>query len=133
MKAIGGCHCGAVRYAISAKPTNSMICHCKTCGGISGAPVVAWITVAPDAYAVTQGRPKKYASSARVERTFCGQCGTQLTYRRTDDDSYIDITTASLDKPNAFPPTHHSWLAHDLDWIEFGDRLPKFQKSRADG
>ncbi len=128
----GGCHCGAVRYAISAKPTNSMICHCKTCRGISGAPVVAWITVAPEAFAFTQGRPKRYASSAKVERRFCGQCGTQLTYARTDDASYIDITTASLDKPNAFPPTHHSWLAHDIDWIEFGDGLPVFPKSRTD-
>lgn len=132
MKAKGGCHCGAVRYSLSRAPDASMICHCKTCRGISGAPVVAWITVAPEAFAFPQGRPKRYASSAKVERQFCGACGTQLTYRRTDDDSYIDVTTASLDKPNAFPPTHHSWLSHDLAWVEFGDRLPAFQESRTE-
>jgi hypothetical protein len=133
MKATGACHCGAIRYAISAKPTNSMICHCRTCRGISGAPVVAWITVAPEAFAFTQGRPKRYASSAKVERRFCGQCGTQLTYARTDDASYMDIATATLDKPNAFPPTHHSWVSHDIAWVKTADALPHFKKSRNDG
>jgi len=128
----GGCHCGAVRYALSAPPAASMICHCRTCRRVSGAPVVAWITVAPEAFAFTQGRPKRYASSAKVERRFCGQCGTQLTYARTDDDTYIDIATATLDKPDAFPPTHHSWLSHGIKWVKFGDGLPAFPKSRAD-
>ena len=27
----GGCICGAIRYAVSGKPTNSMVCHCQTC------------------------------------------------------------------------------------------------------
>lgn len=128
----GGCHCGAVRYAISGGATNSMICHCRTCQGVSGAPVIAWITVEPDALKLTQGRPKRYASSAKVERQFCGACGTQLTYRRTDDDTYIDVATASLDKPEAFPPGHHSWLSHNIPWVKFGDGARTFEKSRTD-
>ena len=58
--------------------------------------------------------------------------GSTHTYARTDEADSIDITTASLDDPNAFPPTHHSWLKHDLDWIKFGDGLPAFNKSRND-
>lgn len=89
--------------------------------------------MAPDAFAITKGKPKRYKSSAKVERLFCGACGAQIAYRRTDDDSYIDVATATLDDPDAFPPSHHSWLSHDIAWIKFGDRLPKFQKSRGDG
>jgi hypothetical protein len=132
MSVTGGCHCGAIRYALSAKPSASMICHCRTCRGVSGAPILAWITVAAEHFAITQGRPKRYASSAKVQRLLCGQCGTQLTYARTDEPGSIDITTASLDKPNAFPPTHHSWTSHDLAWLKFADRLPTFPKSRTD-
>jgi hypothetical protein len=128
----GGCHCGAVRYALAKKPGGSMICHCKTCRGISGAPVVAWLSVDSGAFAITKGAPKEYASSDGVRRQFCGRCGTQLTYARTNDDGEIDVTTVSLDDPNAFPPTHHSWLKHDLDWVEFGDGLPAYNKSRND-
>lgn len=128
----GGCHCGAVRYALAKKPSASMICHCRTCRGVSGAPVVAWITVARDAFEISRGHPKHYASSDNVLRQFCGRCGAQLTYARTDDDLYIDVATASLDDPNAFPPTHHSWLKHDLNWITFSDGLPTYNKSRTD-
>src|SRR5262245_40532529 len=117
----GGCHCGAVRYAIDGACLNSMICHCQTCRGISGAPVLAWVAFEPGAFTFTAGKPQRYVSSSKVERQFCAACGTQLTYRRIDDDSYVDVTTASLDDPNAFPPTHHSWLSHDLDWVTFGD------------
>jgi len=128
----GGCHCGAVRYALAKKPSASMICHCRTCRGITGAPVVAWVTVESRAFEITKGAPKQYTSSDDVLRQFCGRCGTQLTYARTDDDSWIDVTTASLDDPNAFSPTHHSWLKHDLDWIKFGDGLKTYAKSRND-
>ncbi len=129
----GGCHCGAIRYALSAAPVGSMICHCRSCRGISGAPVAAWLTVATDAFAITKGKSARYASSAKVDRRFCGACGTHVAYTTTDDPGYIDVATATLDDPNAFPPTHHSWLSHDLDWVAFGDGLPTFQKSRSDG
>jgi hypothetical protein len=128
----GGCHCGAIRYALSAPPQQAMICHCKTCRRVSGAPVVAWLTLDPSVFAITKGAPARYSSSADVDRQFCNQCGTQLTYARTDDDSYIDVTTASLDDPDAFPPSHHSWTSHDIAWIKFGDGVPAFQKSRGD-
>lgn len=129
----GGCHCGAIRYALSAPPQASMVCHCKTCRRVSGAPVVAWLTVDPTTLTITKGAPAHYASSPNVARQFCSQCGAQLTYARTDDDSYIDVTTASLDDPDAFPPTHHSWLSHHIAWIKFSDGLPTFQNSRDDG
>ncbi|MEZ6022417.1 MAG: GFA family protein [Hyphomonadaceae bacterium] len=111
----------------------SMICHCRTCQRVAGAPVVAWITVKPATLTITKGKPKRYASSAKVERQFCGACGAQLTYRRTTNKRYIDIATATLDDPDALPPTHHSWLSHDIGWVKFGDRLPKFPKSRTRG
>ena len=127
----GGCHCGAVRYAIAGEPEGSMICHCQTCRRVSGGVAVAWISVAEEALTFTRGAPAKYASSPHVERQFCAACGTQLTYRRTDEPYGVDIATVTLDDANACPPTHHSWLSHDLDWVRFGDGLPTFPQSRS--
>jgi hypothetical protein len=36
----------------------------------------------------------------------------------------------SFDDPGSFPPTHHSWLSHDIGWVRFGDGLPAFPQSR---
>ena len=56
----GGCHCGAVRYAIT-EVRASMVCHCRTCQRVAGAPVLAWVSVAADDYRVTKGEPAGYA------------------------------------------------------------------------
>lgn len=127
----GGCVCGAIRYRVTGKPTNSMICHCRTCRRVAASPVCAWVTF-PARFELMQGRPAEFRSSKPVRRTFCAACGTPLTYEHDDSPGFVDVTTCSLDDPDRFPPTHHSWLSHDLAWVRFGDGLPTFQESRFD-
>jgi hypothetical protein len=126
----GGCLCGAVRYRFDAAANHSMICHCRTCRRQSGAPMVAWVTLPIEAYRVVLGKPAAYASSEPVQRTFCGACGTPLTYQHRDEPQFIDVTTCSLDDPDAYAPTHHSWTSHDLQWLAASDALPHFPQSR---
>ena len=126
----GGCLCGAVRYRVGGTPSNSMICHCRTCRRAAGSPVVAWLTFAVKDFLLTRGEPGSFRSSDLVLRTFCSACGAPLTYAHADSPQSVDITTCSLDDPQAFPPTHHSWLSHDLSWLKFGDGLPAFRESR---
>lgn len=112
----GGCYCGAVRYRVAGKPKNTTICYCEDCRRISAAPGVAWITVGRDQFEVTKGEPVQFESSPPVIRLFCGQCGTHIAYthnRRPDD---IDITTCSLDEPEAFAPREHTFAERKLSW-----------------
>jgi hypothetical protein len=126
----GGCMCGAIRYRVSGKPKNSMVCHCQTCRRVAASPVVAWVTFQTAQFQLLRGHPSEFHSSEPVRRTFCPSCGTPLTYEISDSVGFVDITTCSLDNPELFPPTHHSWLSHNLSWVKFGDGLPTFQESR---
>jgi hypothetical protein len=126
----GGCFCGEVRYRITAAPTNSMVCHCQSCRRVAAAPVVAWVTFPVAHFELIRGRPSEFHSSEPVRRTFCATCGTPLTYEHRGNTQSLDVTTCSLDQPELFPPTHHSWLSHDLAWVRFGDGLPTFQEWR---
>jgi len=126
----GGCFCGKVRYEARGQTENSMVCHCASCRRVAGAPVVAWLTFPVDRFRFTKGEPVEFRSSAPVTRTFCGDCGTPLTYRNDRHPGTIDVTTATLDRPETYPPTHHSWLSDDVAWVHFGDGLPAFQQSR---
>ena len=128
----GGCICGAIRYRVVGEPTNSMICHCQTCRRVAASPIVAWVTFPAAQFQLLQGQPTAFHSSQPVRRTFCAACGTPLTYEHSDSNGFVDITTCSLDNPQLFPPTHHSWLSHDLAWVRFGDGLPTFAESRLD-
>ena len=60
--------CGAVRYSATAKPANSMVCHCQSCRRSAASPVVAWVTFAKSEFRFTRGTPQEYESSAKVKR-----------------------------------------------------------------
>jgi hypothetical protein len=107
-----------------------MMCHCQSCRRVAAAPVVAWVTFPLAQFQLLRGHPTEFDSSEPVRRTFCGACGTPLTYEHRDRAGFVDVTTCSLDDPSLFPPTHHSWLSHDVAWVRFGDGLPAFQQSR---
>jgi hypothetical protein len=120
----GGCACGAIRYQVRGQPTNSMLCHCRTCMRAAGAPMVAWLTVTVEQFSFVRGTPAKYRSSAPVVRTFCSSCGTPLTYIHISQPTEVDVTICSLDDPDVFPPTHHSWVSHSPRWLHCNDSLP---------
>lgn len=112
----GGCLCGAIRYRMAGAPLSSVICHCASCRRASGAPTVAWLTVSRGQFEILSGSPRAYQSSPGVTRQFCRTCGSALTYETAISPATIDVTTASLDDPNRFPPTDEVWLDHKVDW-----------------
>jgi hypothetical protein len=125
IEAAGGCLCGAVRYRISGTPMNITHCHCTMCRRASGAPVVTWLTVAPSAFAFTQGAARIYRSSPRAARGFCAGCGTPLTFVADKvAATEIDITVASLDDPAAFPPRKHIYAESRIPWFTCDPQLP---------
>jgi len=112
----GGCLCGAIRYRFSCVPRVNALCHCRSCQRASGAPSVAWTVVTSSDFSFTAGTPALFRSSPGVMRTFCGRCGTPLTYQRETETQTIDVTTATLDAPNDFAPACEIWLSHKISW-----------------
>ncbi len=128
----GGCLCGAVRYWATGEPGHPTLCHCLSCRRASGAPVVAWVTFPTAGFGFVSGSPVRYRSSPPVVRSFCGACGTALTYEHADHPGGVDVTTASLDAPEAFPPADHTWSSHRIAWLRVSDALPAFPRTRGE-
>lgn len=120
----GGCQCGAVRYALYAEPEGVHLCHCRMCQKAVGNAFAALAPVRTDAFAWTRGTPDIYKSSNIVERGYCAQCGTPLSFRYTDSD-WIDVTIGSLDHPDRVPPTRHFGVESRLPWIHRLNDLPQ--------
>ncbi len=120
----GGCYCGAVRYQAEGEPFERAVCWCEMCRRTSGAPGLAWFSVREGDFRWTAGTPVRFASSPEAEREFCGACGTQLTFRRHDEAGRVDLTTGSLDDPEAAPPVEQIWLRSRPTWAGRMGELP---------
>ena len=119
----GGCLCGAIRYRITGEPVATTLCHCRTCRRASGAPTVAWAVFRSGDVVFVAGAPTRFRSSPGIARTFCGKCGTPLTYQRESATGTIDITTATLDDPDKFAPACEIWIAHKISWETLNESI----------
>ncbi len=126
----GGCLCGAVRYKVAGEPLASGICHCQTCRRAASAPTLPFAGFSIANFALTQGEPIEFRSSPYVIRTFCGRCGSPLTYRNEQEPAAIDVMVCSLDDPNALPPTFSVWVSQKLAWDRPAETLPAYGESR---
>ena len=118
----GGCYCGEVRFAAGSEPLHQANCHCENCRRAIGAQAVAWITVKSSDFHYAKGKPIGYRTDTGAWRTFCGRCGTSLTYEHPERPDEIDITTGSLDRPDEFGPTKDVFPEEKLPWVELVQR-----------
>ena len=130
----GGCYCGAVRYRISAAPTWSAHCHCRSCQKALGGGFVTWAKVAASDFDVILGTIKKCSINEGVERGFCGDCGTTLTYDAKGEAEGQDwsgdawFAAATLDDPSICSPKTHVFISDRQPWIKLADGLPTFDE-----
>lgn len=108
----GGCYCGAVRFAVSARPLVKGQCHCRACQHMAGGAPQYFMLVPPDGFAWTKGTPADFTHpdvDNAVTRFFCAQCGTQLVIRRPDNPAVV-VKVGVLDDPTRFAP--HVAICH---------------------
>jgi hypothetical protein len=129
----GGCLCGAVRFVAVGVPINSGVCHCRTCRKASSAPALPFLGFPAAGFRITLGQLTEYRSSPGVVRSFCGQCGSPITYRQLDHPEVLDIMTCSLDNPEAIEPTFHVWMEGNPGWNVVADGLPAYARTATAG
>ena len=79
----GSCLCGAIRFEIAGPIRDVGNCHCSICRRSHGTPFSTYAQVASADLRVLSGEGsiRRYRSSEPVERGFCGECGSHLTFR----------------------------------------------------
>ncbi len=125
---LGGCMCGSVRYAVSGKTIWSAGCCCRDCARATGTPYVVWVGFPPEHVRFLSGTPRVHSSSEGVIRGFCETCGTTLTYGRDPAFEAVEptlyVAAATLDDPDAFPPTEVVWYGERPGWFGLSGVIP---------
>lgn len=117
----GGCQCGAVRFHVSGTLEDASICHCRMCQKAFGAYYAPLVSTRGATLTWTRGQPTRFASSNLVERGFCNQCGTPLTYEAPDG---VALAAGAFDTPALFPPRIQYGVEGRLPFVDALHALP---------
>ncbi|MGE7993690.1 GFA family protein [Pseudomonas sp. NPDC089554] len=120
----GGCHCGGLRYRLRGALTDVAHCHCTICRRVSGAPVVTWVTLALGDFQWLNEEAQCYVAPASCRRYFCGRCGAHVALVTEHSPQSIDVTVATLDRPEDVRPNRHIWVGTRLPWLHLDEDLP---------
>ena len=121
----GRCLCKAVSFEIDTPIKSCVNCHCESCRRQCSAPMTTYIGVPDAQWRWTGKAPKVYQSSPGVERTFCGNCGTPLSFRSERLSGVMHLYVAAMEEPERFEPELHVAYEEKLSWLNLGDDLPK--------
>ena len=127
--ATGGCMCHAVRYEARGEPVSVIHCHCLSCRRHTGAPVVTLAGFKQAQVRFTKGTRGIYESSPGVQRAFCRDCGTPLTWEGDGGDRgpIFEFHISTFDTPEVLVPTVHSFYPERIPWMDIADTLPRYE------
>ncbi len=133
----GGCLCGAIRFVLTAPPTQVGYCHCTRCQRRTGTAASVNATIdgrvfqmLSGADALTWWRPP----GPGHEKGFCSRCGSQIAARDPADHNRMSLRLGAFDADPGVAPSYRQYVAYAATWEPVpDDGLPRFPESRFDG
>ena len=92
----GGCHCGRVRFRVTADLDSVTVCNCSVCTKKG----ILHLIVPPERFELLSGRDDlaTYTFNTGVAKhTFCRVCGMHPFYVPRSDPDKIDVNVRCLD------------------------------------
>lgn len=115
----GGCQCGKVRFRVDGELSDASVCHCRMCQKAMAGPFGAFVAARPEDLTWTRGEPARFQSSRTIQRGFCRDCGTPLTF---EGGKKVGLAMFALDRAaelapemQLVPESAPAWLATVCD------------------
>jgi hypothetical protein len=92
----GGCHCGCVRFRVTADLASVVDCNCSICTKKG----ILHLIVPPERFELVSGKDDltTYEFNTKIAKhTFCRHCGIHPFYVPRSDPDKIDINARCLD------------------------------------
>jgi hypothetical protein len=126
MKLAGSCHCGAVRFSVTAyAPVPYLRCYCSICRKTAGGGGYA-INLGAQAESlrvegedhVTVFHAKIDGEDSPAERRFCSRCGSALWVWDPRWPDLVHPFASAIDTPLPEPPeSEHIMLGSKANWV----------------
>jgi hypothetical protein len=126
MKLVGSCHCGAVRFSVTAyAPAPYLRCYCSICRKTAGGGGYAINLGARAETLQVEGEDRITVFHARVdgedspaERRFCSRCGSALWVWDPRWPELVHPFASAVDTKLPAPPeSEHMMLGSKASWV----------------
>lgn len=127
MTVTGSCHCGLLRYEVTAPLGPVANCHCAFCRRIHGAAftTIALVPGQAISWLSSPAQPARFTTPLGNLRHFCGSCAAPL-WNCTPDRSLAAVVVASLAEEQQPAPWMHVNTESKAHWYTIRDELPRF-------
>lgn len=124
MKNEASCLCGSVTWEIAAEPFHAFNCHCKLCRKAHGTAFATYWFLLPDQLHWTSNTDTivRFRSSNRVNRSFCGTCGSVVPYASERGDHVVAPAGCHDDGRKS---DCNIFVAHSAPWYDITGDLPR--------
>ncbi len=129
MPTTGHCLCRDLTYEFEGDPLWVAYCHCESCRRHTSSALATFVGVSSKQFRYTHGTPATYTSSPGVTRSFCGKCGSPMSFAGSRFPGEIHLYIGTLTDPAVFIPTSHVHVTERLPWFDVRDALPRHDHS----
>ena len=121
------CLCGSVELQFDAAPLWVTHCHCHHCRRAHGAGVVTWVGFPTDSREIRSGGDafRRYRTETDAVRSFCGTCGTPMTYESERWPGEVHVAVGVLADARGLEPRGHVYADRAPEWCPIQDELPR--------
>jgi len=125
----GNCLCGGVEFKVLSDPLWVAYCHCASCRRHTASAVATFAGFEERSVQFTRGEPQVYESSPDVWRSFCGTCGSPISYRSKRFPGEVHFYVGVMDQPDGYQPTAHVYFSEHLSWFDTRDNLVRYERT----
>lgn len=125
----GHCLCGAIRVCVRGPLAPLVYCHCAQCRRTAGAPFLAVLPVAEEAFTLEDPRRLlgEFRASPGKVRCFCTRCGAPVLSRR-DGVPGVRVRAGLFDDLAGVTHGGHIFAASAAPWDDITDGLPRYRE-----
>ena len=129
-KLTGQCLCGQITYEVKGALGPIVNCHCLLCRRWHGSAFRTRSAVESKNFKWLQGEEflSKYRSSARIIKTFCSVCGSNLISLLEDNPDFIGLPIGGLEQDPGGRPEMHIFVGSKSPWHDITDDLPQYDE-----
>lgn len=113
----GGCRCGQVRFAITASPMFTALCHCTGCQRMTGGAYSTSVAVPSPGFMLTQGETVRGGVQGNeLHHQHCDRCKNWVFTRFEPDMGFVNVRATMLDDLGWYIPFVEMGTAEALPW-----------------